>query len=85
MEREQRDETEDAITLSDALKLAGVALTGGQAKTLIQGGHVKVNGEPETRRKRRLRAGDEIEVDGEAFVVELEPQEPDAGAEPEGG
>ncbi len=65
--------TEDTLTLNSALKLVGVADTGGRAKTMIQAGEVRVNGEVETRRKRKLRAGDVIEVGGEAFVLELEP------------
>lgn len=60
-----------SITLSDALKLSGFADTGGQAKRLVQEGSVRVNGEVEQRRKRRLREGDEIEVGGERFVLEL--------------
>jgi len=62
----------DEITLNDALKLSGLAQTGGQAKVLIQSGQVKVNGELETRRKRKLRAGDVIHVGDEEFVLELE-------------
>lgn len=57
------------ITLSDALKLYGIAATGGQAKLLIQSGQVKVNGSVETRRKRQLAPGDIIEVGGERFEV----------------
>lgn len=64
----------ETITLSDALKLSGLADTGGQAKLLIQSGQVKVNGEVETRRKRRLHPGDSIEVGGEVFEVSLEPE-----------
>lgn len=64
-------ENEDMLTLGEALKLAGLAGTGGQAKLLIQAGEVKVNGEVETRRKRKLRAGDVIEVGDEEFVLEL--------------
>ena len=59
------------LTLSAALKLAGFASTGGQAKRRIQTGEVSVNGRVETRRKAKLRAGDEITVDGETFVIEL--------------
>jgi len=61
---------EDTITLNDALKLTGIADTGGQAKRMIQGGEVRVNGEVETRRKHKLRAGDVIKVDGEEFELE---------------
>jgi ribosome-associated protein len=62
---------DETITLSDALKLSGMADTGGQAKLLIQSGQVKVNGVTETRRKRKLQAGDTIEVGGEVFEVAL--------------
>lgn len=70
-----------AIRLDDVLKLAGIAATGGMAKRLIQGGEVLVNGAVETRRKHLLHEGDEVEVDGEAFVVELDDDE--GGPEPD--
>jgi len=69
------------IRLDDVLKLAGIAATGGQAKHLIQAGQVKVNGAVETRRKHLLRAGDEVAVGDEVFVVELDSQ---AGGEGDG-
>ena len=65
-------DTPDTLTLNNALKLIGVADTGGQAKLMIQAGQIRVNGEVETRRKRKLRAGDVIEVGGEEFLLELE-------------
>lgn len=58
------------LTLGNALKLSGLADTGGQAKALIQDGQVKVNGSVERRRKRKVIDGDEIEVAGEVFVIE---------------
>ena len=61
----------DVLRLDDALKLAGVAGTGGQAKQLIQQGDVRVNGEIETRRKRKLVEGDVVEVGGESFEIAL--------------
>ncbi|CAN5648371.1 hypothetical protein BH24DEI1_BH24DEI1_00760 [soil metagenome] len=61
----------DTISLGDALKLAGLAATGGQAKLLIQSGQVRVNGVVETRRKRKLSPGDVIETGGESFELEL--------------
>lgn len=63
---------DESLSLGDALKLSGLAETGGHAKGLIQGGLVKVNGQVERRRKRRVRNGDEIEVAGELFVVEAQ-------------
>ena len=55
------------ITLGQALKAANVVGTGGEAKILIQAGEVRINGEVETRRGRRLREGDVIEV-GDALL-----------------
>lgn len=66
---------DDSITLNDVLKLSGLAPTGGQAKQLIQSGQVTVNGETETRRKRKLREGDVVRVGEEEFVLELDAEE----------
>lgn len=63
---------QDTITLNDALKLSGLAETGGHAKVMIQAGEVLVNGEVETRRKRKLKEGDVVRVGEEEFVLELE-------------
>ena len=71
------DPAPEGPTLSAALKLAGLAETGGHAKRLIQAGEVKVNGRVETRRKHRLQEGDEIEALGETFVIELADDAPD--------
>jgi ribosome-associated protein len=54
----------DHITLDALLKASGLAGSGGAAKVLITGGGVRVNGEPETRRGRKVRAGDEVSVGG---------------------
>lgn len=66
---------EEAISLNDVLKLSGLAATGGQAKMLIQSGQVRVNGEVETRRKRKLHQGDVIVVGEHEFVLELDGEE----------
>ena len=52
-----------------ALKLAGIAQTGIEAKVMVTSGEVKVNGETETRRGRKLRDGDRVEAEGGAFTV----------------
>jgi ribosome-associated protein len=65
-------ESEEYIKLDQFLKLAQIAMTGGQAKALIQSGLVKVNGEVETRRGRKLRHGDRVLVEGEELVVQVE-------------
>ena len=65
-------ESDEYIKLDQFLKLAQIAMTGGQAKSMIQAGMVMVNGEVETRRGRKLRDGDRVEVDGEELVVQVE-------------
>ena len=59
---------EPTIHLDQFLKTCGVA-TGGQAKLMIQGGEILVNGEVERRRRKQLRVGDEVEWDGTIYVV----------------
>ena len=58
----------DHITLDALLKAAGLASSGGDAKTLIQQGGVRVNGEVDLRRGRKVRPGDEVAV-GERRVL----------------
>ena len=48
------------ITLDALLKATGLAGSGGAAKLLIAEGRVRVNGEAESRRGRKLRAGDVV-------------------------
>jgi len=62
------DDQEPTIRLDQFLKRCGVA-TGGQAKLLIQSGEVLVNNEVETRRRKKLRAGDEVSFGDDVFVV----------------
>lgn len=61
----------DATTLrlDHFLKLAGIAETGGQAKQFIQAGEVLVNGEQETRRRRKLAAGDVVQFEEGSYLV----------------
>ena len=49
------------ITLEALLKATGLA-SGGAAKALIAAGGVRVNGQAETRRGRKVRVGDEVSV-----------------------
>lgn len=58
------------MTLGQALKASGLVGTGGEAKVMIQFGEVRVNGETETRRGRKLKTGDVIEVGDETSGVE---------------
>jgi ribosome-associated protein len=56
-------------TLGQALKVASLVGSGGEAKVLIQAGEVLVNGEIETRRGRKLEEGDVVEVGDELLEV----------------
>lgn len=58
-----------AMRLDQFLKLSGLAQTGGHAKLLIQSGDVLVNGETETRRRRKLSPGDTVQVAGEPPLI----------------
>jgi ribosome-associated protein len=62
----------DYITLDALLKAAGLASSGGEAKTLIQEGGVTVNGEVDLRRGRKLRGGDVVKVSGRQVAVRAE-------------
>jgi ribosome-associated protein len=50
----------DTIRLGQALKLSGLAGSGGEARALLEQGGVTVNGEVETRRGRQLHRGDVV-------------------------
>ncbi|MBQ3481938.1 MAG: RNA-binding S4 domain-containing protein [Oscillospiraceae bacterium] len=58
------------IKLDALLKYAALVGSGGEAKTVIVEGLVKVNGEVCTMRGKKLRAGDRAEFDGRTVTVE---------------
>ena len=60
---------DEFIKLGQALKLAGIAESGVDAKIMIEEETVKVNGEKETRRGRKLYDGDAVEARGMSFTV----------------
>lgn len=63
---------EPYIKLDQFLKWVGAADTGGQAKVIVQEGQVHVNGEPETRRGRKLRKGDKVQFNDQSWTVDPE-------------
>ncbi len=60
---------DDFIKLGQALKLAGLVSSGIEAKIVVQDGEVKVNGETDTRRGRKLYTGDIFEYNGSKVTV----------------
>lgn len=61
--------TTEFIKLEALLKFAGVTETGGEAKSAIQAGEVKVNGEVCTMRGKKLRPGDTVSLPGVELTV----------------
>ena len=62
---------DDFIKLGQALKAVGLAESGVDAKFAIQDGLVKVTGQIETRRGRKLIAGDIVEFNGNTINIEI--------------
>ncbi|WP_422923535.1 RNA-binding S4 domain-containing protein [Singulisphaera sp. PoT] len=62
---------EREINLTQVLKLAGWVINGGEAKAMISEGLVRVNGEVELRKRRKMALGDKVELeDGPSLVLE---------------
>ena len=60
----------DIIKLDQLLKFAGITQTGGQSKLIIEEGIVKVNGDVITKRGKKIKRGDLIEIkDIDKFIV----------------
>lgn len=60
---------DDFIKLGQALKLAGLAESGIDAKLAIQNGLVQVNGKVELQRGKKLVNNDEVFFDNQSFVI----------------
>ena len=60
---------DEFIKLGQALKAAGFVESGVDAKFVIQDGLVKVNGEIETRRGKKLVDGDIVEYNGDSIKI----------------
>ena len=61
---------DDYIKLGQALKAAGVVESGVDAKYAVQDGFVKVNGQVETQRGKKLVPGDLVEYNGNTLKIE---------------
>ena len=63
---------DEYIKLSQALKAAGLVDSGVDAKYAILDGNVKVNGQVEYQRGKKLRAGDMVSFNGETIRIEAQ-------------
>jgi len=59
----------DGIDLLQLLKASGYAATGGEAKMMGEDELIRVNGEMETRKRRKLKSGDCIEIDAQIRIT----------------
>lgn len=57
------------IKLQDAMKYANIVMSGGEAKTLIQEGQVRVNGEVCDMRGKKLYPGDQFSFDQQTYRI----------------
>lgn len=60
---------DDHVRLCDLLKLVGVADSGGRGKQLVAAGVVTVDGQPESRKTAKIRAGQQVECEGVRILV----------------
>lgn len=61
--------SDEYIKLGQLLKLAGLVSSGVEAKIVIQDGQVKVNGEVDTRRGKKIYPQDIVEYNGEQVTI----------------
>ena len=62
---------DEYIKLGQALKAAGLCETGVDAKFAVEDGLVKVNGQTEYQRGKKLHDGDEVTYNGETIKITL--------------
>ena len=63
--------TKEPVELYKVLKFEGVVSSGGEAKSVIADGLVSVNGEIETRKRKKLVSGDIVEFGDEKMQLQL--------------
>jgi len=62
----------EPVELYKILKFEGIASSGAEAKLFIAEGMVTVNSEIETRKRRKMLAGDVLSIDGHELVLALD-------------
>ena len=63
--------SEEPVELYKILKFEGMVSSGAKAKSVISGGQVLVNGETETRKRKKIVSGDIIEFGEEKIRIQL--------------
>jgi ribosome-associated protein len=62
-------EGHEFIELNHLLKVTGLCASGGAAKAMIAGGHVRVDGNMELRKRCKIRSGQVVEFEGHQIIV----------------
>ena len=63
--------TREPVELYKLLKFESILSSGGEAKHVISEGYVLLNGEVETRKRKKIVSGDVIEFNGESYQTQL--------------
>jgi ribosome-associated protein len=61
--------TKEPVELYKLLKFEGLVASGGEAKYIIAEGNVMVNGEVETRKRKKIVSGDIVEIDEQKLLI----------------
>lgn len=62
----------ESVELYKILKFQGWAASGGEAKSVIADGLVQLNGQSETQKRKQIKPGDVICLNGESFLVKFQ-------------
>lgn len=63
--------SKEPVELYKILKFEGIVSSGGEAKSVIADGQVLVNGEVETRKRKKIVSGDVVEFNNEKIRIRL--------------
>ena len=63
--------TREPVELYKILKFEGLVASGGEAKSVIAAGQVRLNGKVETQKRKKIVSGDEIEFDQQRLKIKL--------------
>ena len=61
--------TREPVELYKILKFEGLVSSGGEAKSVIAAGQVRLNGKVETQKRKKIVSGDEIEFNQQRLKI----------------
>jgi ribosome-associated protein len=69
MQKLEFDLDKEFIELNKLLKILSLVESGGQANAIISEGYVLYNGEVDTRKRLKLRKGDQVEFNDTLIII----------------